>query len=649
MNTTLHPVPDSNELETKIVTLDSEGNPKSFIFDSHWDFSDMEPKGVGKNAIVTFTNISTENRRDIQTTVFNYLEHHKAKCKRTPTANVLDNLRYGLSIIAELIGGCNWKLLSQPHTRITFLKSFRRWISQNDIGRGPTTTVLTSIRKLTELGLCNKPVSKDEFDTSNLPREGKQHIAIPMGMYQQILNDAIATVETYHPHRHSISKTMNKALKASNEERAHLKNSGLSQGRINDKCTKVAQSITHKIPNFQVKLDGSVINRLFEQCAIVLLSFIGMRIGELISLTNKSYSVKNGIPVLQGETTKGTRGKPTTTTWQTHHISKLALELAYDMSQYLRAIYKQQITDSSQSTNKKLLREVSSAFICSKPQVAMSGYVSRDISDRLNKQVCFKYLASAEDVIEFERLNPTRHGDLKTNHPLPKLTSHDFRRIFAVFFKRYGFGGVSGIKFQFKHRNINMSDYYANNASLQAMEDILLDNDLLDVFKEEDVAIGIDIFDEIYNESETLSGGGGERIAQDKFNKLKSGHQIYMDRSELEILVRNGSLSVVKLPTGGYCTNTDCSRLCGITEFAAEKKPCDHLVITDKEAKNIQRQTKRLITTFRGMNNLDFLNKSILTGLKQKIQLNEKSLANHGLSFEPFTDDINGQINMETV
>lgn len=647
MNITLHPILDNYDLENKVVTLDNKGNPRSHIFDLRWNFCDMEQKGIGKKAIVTFANIGTEHRRVIQITVFNYMEQHRTMYKRTPTANVLDNLRYGLSIIAELLDGCNWGLLSQPHARMTFLKSFRRWVCHNDIGRGPVTAILTSIRKLTELGLCDKPISKDEFDTSNLQRKGKQHIAIPIGMYQQILNDAIATVETYHPHRHTISRTMSKAYKASVDIKEMHRNSGLTQGRINDKCTQAAQSIVHKIPNLQVKLDGSVINRLFEQCAIVLLSFSAMRIGELMSLTNKSYSLKNGIPVLQGETTKGSRGKPITTTWQTHPVSKLALELAFDMSQYLRTIYKKQIIDSGQNADKKLMKETNSAFICAKPKAVMSGYVSRDISDRLNKQVCIRYLATAGDVNEFDRLNPTRAGKLKANHPLPKLTSHDFRRTFAVFFKRYGFGGASGIKFQFKHRNINMSDYYANNAHLQAMEDLLLDSDLLDVFKEEDIAIGIDIFDEIYNKSDTLSGGGGERIAQDKFNKLNSGHQIYLDKSELEVLVRNGSLSVVKLPTGGYCTNTHCSRLCGITEFAAEKKPCDHIVITDKEAKNIQRQTKRLITTFQGMNNQDLLNKSILIGLKQKIQLNEKFLANHGLTFEPFTDEINVQLNME--
>lgn len=68
-----------------------------------------------------------------------------------------------------------------------------------------------------------------------------------------------------------------------------------------------------------------------------------------------------------------------------------------------------------------------------------------------------------------------------------------------------------------------MSDYYGNNARLQAMEDVLLDNDLLKLMNEEGIQMGVDIFDEIYNESEHLGGAGGEHIAKDRFERLSSG------------------------------------------------------------------------------------------------------------------------------
>jgi hypothetical protein len=227
---------------------------------------------------------------------------------------------------------------------------------------------------------------------------------------------------------------------------------------------------------------------------------------------------------------------------------------------------------------------------------------------------------------------------------LPKLTPHDFRRSFAVFFKRYGFGSSATIKFQYKHKNINMADYYSNNAYLQAMEDILLDKDLLAMMNEEGIRMGVDIFDEIYNESEHLAGAGGERIAKDKFERLSSGESVYMTRSEIEGLVRNGTLSVVKLPTGGYCLNATCSRVCGIGEFATEIRPCDHQVITDKQAKVILKQNKRLIKVFRELNTGDPMMNSILIGQKQKIQRNEQLIKDFNLTFEPFNDKVKGVI-----
>jgi hypothetical protein len=148
----------------------------------------------------------------------------------------------------------------------------------------------------------------------------------------------------------------------------------------------------------------------------------------------------------------------------------------------------------------------------------------------------------------------------------------------------------------------------------------------------------------VYNKSELLSGIEGERIAKDKFEMLKNGHDVYMTRSEIEVLVRNGSLSVVKLPTGGYCTNATCSRICGIAQFSAEKKPCDHQIVTDSQAKVILRQNNRLIKTFRALNTGDPLESSNLIALKQKIKRNEITIKKHRLKFELFNDDVKGII-----
>lgn len=237
-------------------------------------------------------------------------------------------------------------------------------------------------------------------------------------------------------------------------------------------------------------------------------------------------------------------------------------------------------------------------------------------------------------------LNPSREGQLTVGGTYSGFSSHDFRRSFAVFFVRYGFGSASGIKFQFKHQNINMSGYYANNAVLAQMNDLLMDEEMLNELKEAGIDLGVDIFDEIYNDSEHLSGVKGKAIMQERLDQLKAGKRIFMARSEIEENIRRGNFHIMQLPSGAYCTNASCDRVCGTSLFRAEIKECDHKVVTDKGAKKIAKQRERLITKFTNLNTGDVLKSSILTGLKQKILVEELTLKAHEIPYTPFTDEV---------
>ncbi|MEZ9056864.1 hypothetical protein [Vibrio pelagius] len=251
----------------------------------------------------------------------------------------------------------------------------------------------------------------------------------------------------------------------------------------------------------------------------------------------------SSISFLKGETTKTVDGIPKKEVWQTHSISKDALELTYDCTEYLRAIYtdevNKQYTESpiNSDEHKRTLRALEAVFLPvtiegKKTNYSSTAARSKNLKSYLNR---LNIKATKEDVESFNTLNPSWQGQLKEGCFLPKISAHDFRRSFAVFFKRYGFGTTSTIKFQYKHRNINMSDYYGKNAQLQHMEDVLLDADLIQLLHEEGVNLGVDIFDEIYNGSETLSGAGGERIAKDKFEKLRTGDKVYMQERKLSL------------------------------------------------------------------------------------------------------------------
>jgi hypothetical protein len=653
----LNVIPESNE---GVAITTSEGAPLSYIYDDTWDFGGIQKFAIGRPRKVSFKKSNKDYLKAVQSTLADICFRCKEKEKTFPTRSQVEAWKLGLFYIAESLNGCDWGALSDDHVYKNFKRKLKKVFKSKGLSVTTQKNVMTSLNNLSKHGYCNRKFDyKDLRETSN-SKGTKQHIASPIGLYRSILSNAIETIETYHPHRKNINRVMEEIWSIDeklHKEEANTYSKNAINNHIRDKC----KNIKHKIPDIVLDRSGEGLREVIYQCIIVVIAFSGVRIGELKSFTKDSYTVVktvngNDISVLKGETSKGSAGLPVTETWQTHSIVKDALELAYDASECYRKKYKKEVTlnyesgELSKDDYDSAIREIRSAFLNVGPSKKTKFFVVSAIDKRLNQIIKkLDLMATQTDVDEFERMNPTRIGELKLGGTLPKLTPHDFRRNFAVFFKRYGFGTSTSIKFQYKHKNINMSDYYSNNAALQAMEDILLDSELLDIFNEEGVQMGVDIFDEIYNKSSKLSGEAGKQITIDKFQKLKDGHQVYMERDEIYVLVRQGDLSVVKLPTGGYCLNATCSRVCGIGAFAAEIKPCVHKVITDNEAKNIARQNKRLIKSFREMNTGDSMMQSILISQKQKIKINEILLKQHGLKFEEFNDACHGAIEMQEV
>jgi len=80
--------------------------------------------------------------------------------------------------------------------------------------------------------------------------------------------------------------------------------------------------------------------------------------------------------------------------------------------------------------------------------------------------------------------------------------------------------------------------------------------------------------------------------------------------------------------------------VCGTLSFRAEVKECEYKVVTDQEARIIAKQRERLIAKFTNLNTGYSLKSSILTGLKQKIQVEDLTLKAHEIPYTPFDDEI---------
>lgn len=407
------------------------------------------------------------------------------------------------------------------------------------------------------------------------------------------------------------------------------------------------------IPNFSFHRRGNWFGTLLRMCFICVGLFSAARKQELLSMNKESYDdTLAAVPKVSGFSTKGNKGEKIYTTWNTAPIAKLALELAFDATQAARKYQLERLDDGyqngqlTQDQYNAKKQDLESAFISSDIPYGSEALINKTSlickidgdGDALNMNA-FSISATAEDVDEFDLLNPDRAGSLKVGGGLPRFSPHDLRRSFVVFMVKNRLGNALTVKYQLKHRNINMSNWYANYCELARTNQLLMDAQLMSEFDAAIESSAVDAWDEIYNVSDTLSGAEGERIAKNKAERLAQGEQIVMSRSELLALVRSGDKSIVLLPTGGYCTNRNCERLCSLMDIV--EAPCTHKIITDKAAKRLSRERDNLIASFRSINDMgDYANELILDARKRKIQSIEPTLVKHSIPFDNFNDDI---------
>ncbi|WP_305819191.1 hypothetical protein [Photobacterium leiognathi] len=635
--------------ENPFVSFDSTGQGISRGYDGTWDYTARNER----LRTVNFTAVPESHRANIQRYVGKLLEYNTGKSTDNHVS-VSQMVRWKdiLSLISKFWGKSDFSLLSN-NTEYRKFKSFiKGHYSQSTMDK-----IATTINTLNAAGLLDRYVKYSELRVLANDKESKQHIAMPSTIHAKVLQRVIDTVETYHPHRLEISAAMSKGIKLRDSELANelskLHVSSLPKNKtkaLNRRVARQAHKLGETIPEYRFDQKGKWVNDVLKDCLMCVALFSGARKTELLSFNHNSYHVIAGVPVLQGKTYKANKGVAKTETWVTHPIALKALELAYDMTQYARDIHKAVLNDAFDNGDitidacQRGMRQLSSAFISTNMGVEYYGKVKStyflELARGLNLEK-FGIVATPEEVDEFNFLNPDWYDEMAVGGSLPKLSLHDLRRSFAVFLVRNRLGNAQTIKYQFKHKNINMSHWYANYAQLARAEDLLMDESLMIEANEAMEELAVEAFDDIYNGSENLSGGGSKDIMKEKEERLGRGETIVMSREEIKVLVKNGSKSIVLLPTGAYCTNADCERLCSIESFAAEDKPCSHLVITDKSAKEMAAQRKRLIKAFTDMNDMgDYAYSRILVGYKEKICHIEHTLKSHKIPFEPFTQQI---------
>jgi len=647
--------------ENPYVTFNSDGQGVSRVFDLTWDFHAKKQNATE----IIFGSIDEKYRQNIQSYLYALIEWQKEHSSsgehdavRTLTMN-----RTNLNAIATRWGNSDFSLLSNEREWKKCSKKLEEY-GAKDTCRGLSKT----INAFSKAELISRYVSKKEWvKWIKNGADGKgQAIALPEAIYASILKQTIEFVEICYPYRHQISDIMVKVY-AYQDDMFQVELNTLGLNHVDEMAVNQRKTLMRKIhvkicrwtevrklqkalPCFKVNRQGHWLGDLLRKCFICVGLFSAARQSELMTMNKDSYSVTpSGVPKVSGFTTKKEHGNKIYTTWNTAPISKMALELAYDATEATRQYSLNQVEQSFQSgqltkdqyDNK--VQELNSAFIAvdiplSSSELQTKKSFKLSLFGGLNLKE-FNIIATEEDVAQFDLLNPDRAGDLKVGSRLPKLSSHDLRRSFVVFMVQNRLGNYLTVKYQLKHANVNMSKWYANYSELNRTRDLLMDRYLMGMFDELIHESVVDAFDDIYNESETLSGKEGERISKVKQERLRNGEQVLMTRSELEALIKSGDKSIVRLPTGGYCTNRNCERLCSLMDIV--EAPCEHKVITDKAAKRLSKERDKLIASFKVVNDMgDYTDELILDAKKVKIQSIEPTLNAHKIPYEKFNDAI---------
>ena len=625
------------------VTFDSSGIGKSRIFDDEWDFTALKQN----KKTVFFTSIPKKHQSNAQIYLFEYIAFLKKEGSDEHIGvGHLQNYVYCISALVKLADISELSLLSQNHIWRRVKSQLIGLYSKNTFRK-----FIGFLNRMNAAGLIDRHTTIAEFsgDFFCSVSDPQQHIALPSSMHIKTLEKTYETIEKYHPWRTQISDLMGEVIAF--RDKICTDNPNMNRSSLSRRVTGFSNKLTKTvhIPDFKLNIKGKWVNDILKDCLICIAMFSGARKEELLSFSIDSYSELNGISIIKGLTSKGNKGQPIYTTWNTHPITKKALELAYDISNYARDIHKRHIEQHFKNSNidkdeyDRFMQEISGAFISLNMGLIVYGRSMQDYKASFDSGMGvdrFNFKASPEDVEEFNLLNPSRCGELEVGGTLKKFTLHDFRRSFAVFMIRHRLGGLLTIKYQFKHKNLQMSGWYANYAELARTEGILMDTELMNLCDQAMEDAAVDALDDIYNLSENLSGVEGERISKAKIEKLEQGEQIYLTRDELRRMVKLGEKSIVILPTGGYCTSPDCERLCSLTVISKKKKGCG-AVLTDSQARRKLKEHSALVKSFRGMNELnDYAYIKLLEGHKNKIKSIEGILLAHKIDFEPFNDEV---------
>jgi hypothetical protein len=658
------------DLYDTVVTKDYAGETKSFFGDEIWDLSAYVDGKITHKSKIIFSEISNE-KLAIEFKIISFTWMYAAgNARRSATikpatliarhSKLMSVFKYLDSLGIESITYLGNYIIFQQYCEYVQTQKFSvgniRGIF-NALNHVQRLTQITGIKFSIPVDRTFSQIANDIADRASVEQKN-QFYAIPTEVMQKLYMEATNIIEIFHPHKENIHNLLFDLRE----------NYSLGKLIVDDKLDSGAWKwITKDSPNYRVEvnkakpanyidiIDSHVNGTLLENyvpknmtkikgwiselqtsCFIICGAYTGMRRSELYGLNENSFKTtqifSKTYHTLESTYHKMTQGRGTKAEWITVPFVQKAIELAEAL---VRDLKHQLLVDDNPmnvhnssclwlgQTNKSVL-----------PKIRAEGSM-REQFYRIAKKA--NAYITESDLEEFKLINPNcnpLHADRKIKvGELWPITTHQFRRTFAVFAKRHSLCSDVAVKQQFKQLDLPTAEWYGEGGIASKLKSLHLDKELKSLLNEVTVEFKTEKIHSWYNRGDMLYGRMGGALMRER----RELPQMYKSWEVIYQHIKDGRLDLVGT-LHSYClAGYECS-MKKVTS-PANCMNCENQLIEKKQAINWKNRHKKCCQMLIEYNITGTLSQSIYSHFITQIRAAEKVMTYFKIEFEPLKFD----------
>tara|TARA_R110000751_G_scaffold76666_3_gene154558 strand:+ start:38 stop:1141 length:1104 start_codon:yes stop_codon:yes gene_type:complete len=362
-----------------------------------------------------------------------------------------------------------------------------------------------------------------------------------------------------------------------------------------------------------------------------------MRRSEIYSLHSDSFKtlkLKDQVFYsLQSYHSKMTPAVPEKAEWLASPITGKAIELASLLTQNMRTqlMLSDDRVENARASSIWLVQQMK----CRKPNMLTGPPFALHHKQLVEEAGA---IVNEQDYEEFKLLNP----NLNTHAYKQKIvigkpwafTTHQLRRTFAVFGKRYNLLSDVAIKQQYKHLYLPMAQWYSEGGVAAKIKHVKVDSELNNLLQEVDREVTTQLLHQWYNSDDKLYGKKGIDVVKDREDTAVK----YSSWDALYAQVSAGRISIAGT-LHSYCM---AGYECRMEKVVSPTNcfNCENVVIDETKAQAWQKRHQWIVETITEMEQHTKLSQSQLSHFITQLRAAEKVMDYFEISYTPYKPEI---------